>query len=76
MHIFRNKIRNSPLFYLTIYNFIAPFNKEAIVFLSLEKKKRRKWLFLFYIWYSLMDVAGIVTVSVTPSIERIFSPTK
>ncbi len=76
MHIFRRKITNSPLFYLTIYNFIAPFNKEAIVFLSLEKKKRRKWLFLFYFWYSLMDVAGIVSVSVTPSIERIFSPTK
>jgi len=76
MHILRHKITNSPLFYATIYNFIPPFNKEAIVFLSLEKKKRRKWLFLFYIWYSLMDVAGIVSVSVTPSIERIFSPTK
>jgi hypothetical protein len=47
MHILRHKITNSPLFYATIYNFIAPFNKEAIVFLSLEKKKEENGCFYF-----------------------------
>jgi hypothetical protein len=41
-----------------------------------EKRKKRKKKKRFFYLYSLMAVAGIVRVSVTPSIERIFSPTK